>query len=204
MFGDYSIGDLGSIFVMQGFAGLILFSVYVLMALGLAIIFGQMGVINMAHGEFIMAGCYTAFVVQKVIANAGVSLLVSLALKFWLAGRQARHVHAHRGAVPQPFDSSIPLAAHQRHRIRRQRRLPFDPARQTLRHRRLHGRRVPVRSGDRLRRDELPRRLGGHPQRPVGHLRRARQPHRHGAGRCNRRICCGFAYENRCLTKTSA
>jgi len=37
---------------MQGFAGLILFSVYVLMALGLAIIFGQMGVINMAHGEF--------------------------------------------------------------------------------------------------------------------------------------------------------
>jgi len=36
MFGDYSIGDLGSIFVMQGFAGLILFSVYVLMALGLA------------------------------------------------------------------------------------------------------------------------------------------------------------------------
>ena len=36
MFGDYSIGDLGSIFVMQGFAGLILFSVYVLMALGLS------------------------------------------------------------------------------------------------------------------------------------------------------------------------
>ena len=33
MLGDYSIGDLGSIFVMQGFAGLILFSVYVLMAL---------------------------------------------------------------------------------------------------------------------------------------------------------------------------
>ncbi len=49
MFGDYSIGDLGAIFAMQGFAGLILFSVYVLMALGLAIIFGQMGVINMAQ-----------------------------------------------------------------------------------------------------------------------------------------------------------
>ena len=58
MFGDYSIGDLGSIFVMQGFAGLILFSVYVLMALGLAIIFGQMGVINMAHGEFMILGAY--------------------------------------------------------------------------------------------------------------------------------------------------
>jgi hypothetical protein len=47
MFG-YSLGDLGSILAMQGFAGLILFSVYLLMALGLAIIFGQMGVINMA------------------------------------------------------------------------------------------------------------------------------------------------------------
>src|SRR3982074_1454964 len=58
MFGEYSSGDLGSIFVMQGFAGLILFSVYVLMALGLAIIFGQMGVINMAHGEFMILGAY--------------------------------------------------------------------------------------------------------------------------------------------------
>ena len=64
MFGDYSIGDLGAIFAMQGFAGLILFSVYVLMALGLAIIFGQMGVINMAHGEFLMAGAYTTYVTQ--------------------------------------------------------------------------------------------------------------------------------------------
>ena len=58
MLGDYSLGDLGSIFVMQGFAGLILFSVFLLMALGLAIIFGQMGVINMAHGEFMILGAY--------------------------------------------------------------------------------------------------------------------------------------------------
>ena len=56
MLGDYSLGDLGAIFAMQGFAGLILFSVYLLMALGLAIIFGQMGVINMAHGEFMILG----------------------------------------------------------------------------------------------------------------------------------------------------
>ena len=55
----YTLSELGSIFAMQAFAGLILFSVFVLMALGLAIIFGQMGVINMAHGEFIMAGAYT-------------------------------------------------------------------------------------------------------------------------------------------------
>jgi urea transport system permease protein len=54
----YSFADLGSIMAMQGFAGLILFSVFVLMALGLAIIFGQMGVINMAHGEFMILGAY--------------------------------------------------------------------------------------------------------------------------------------------------
>ena len=65
MFGDYSIGDLGSIFVMQGFAGLILFSVYVLMALGLAIIFGQMGVINMAHGEFMILGAYVTWLTSN-------------------------------------------------------------------------------------------------------------------------------------------
>ena len=60
MFG-YSFGELGSILAMQGFAGLILFSVFVLMALGLAIIFGQMGVINMAHGEFMILGAYMTY-----------------------------------------------------------------------------------------------------------------------------------------------
>ncbi len=61
MFGGYSFGELGSILVMQGFAGLILFSVFLLMALGLAIIFGQMGVINMAHGEFMILGAYMTY-----------------------------------------------------------------------------------------------------------------------------------------------
>jgi urea transport system permease protein len=65
MFGDYSLSDLGSIFVMQGFAGLILFSVFVLMALGLAIIFGQMGVINMAHGEFMILGAYITWMTSN-------------------------------------------------------------------------------------------------------------------------------------------
>jgi urea transport system permease protein len=46
---------------MQGFAGLSLFSVLLLMGLGLAVIFGQMGVINMAHGEFMTIGAYTVF-----------------------------------------------------------------------------------------------------------------------------------------------
>jgi urea transport system permease protein len=65
MFG-YSLSDLGSILVMQGFSGLSLFSVLLLMALGLAIIFGQMGVINMAHGEFMTIGAYTIYVIGKM------------------------------------------------------------------------------------------------------------------------------------------
>ena len=42
------------------------------------------------------------------------ALLVSLALKFWLASRQMRHVAAHRDAVPAAFAATIPLAAHQK------------------------------------------------------------------------------------------
>ena len=45
-----SFNEITSIVAMQGFSGLSLFTVLLLMALGLAIIFGQMGVINMAHG----------------------------------------------------------------------------------------------------------------------------------------------------------
>ncbi len=69
MFSDYSIGELGSIFAMQGFAGLILFSVFVLMALGLAIIFGQMGVINMAHGEFMILGAYVTYLCSHLLSE---------------------------------------------------------------------------------------------------------------------------------------
>jgi urea transport system permease protein len=66
MFMGYSLGEIGSIFAMQAFAGLILFSVFVLMALGLAIIFGQMGVINMAHGEFMILGAYMTFLTSHL------------------------------------------------------------------------------------------------------------------------------------------
>ena len=69
MFGDYTPDQLLSIFAMQGFAGLILFSVFVLMALGLAIIFGQMGVINMAHGEFMILGAYITYLVSRFVLN---------------------------------------------------------------------------------------------------------------------------------------
>jgi urea transport system permease protein len=53
-----------AIWVMQAFNGLSTFSVLLLMALGLAIIFGQMGVINMAHGEFLTIGAYTTYLVS--------------------------------------------------------------------------------------------------------------------------------------------
>ena len=49
------------------FQGLSLGSVLLLAALGLAITFGVMGVINMAHGEFVMLGAYTAFAVQEAL-----------------------------------------------------------------------------------------------------------------------------------------
>ena len=64
--GGYTYGELSSILVMQGFAGLSLFSVLLLMALGLAIIFGQMGVINMAHGEFMAVGAYTTYLLSHL------------------------------------------------------------------------------------------------------------------------------------------
>lgn len=78
----YSFADLGAIFAMQGFAGLVLFSVFVLMALGLAIIFGQMGVINMAHGEFMILGAYVTFIVSKLFATF---LPAAFAVYFFLA-----------------------------------------------------------------------------------------------------------------------
>ena len=58
---DVLIGQLAT--------GLSLGSILLLAALGLSLTFGQMGVINMAHGEFIMAGCYTAYVVQQMISS---------------------------------------------------------------------------------------------------------------------------------------
>ena len=57
---EYSMDELKSVLIMQGFAGVSQFSVFLLMALGLAIIFGQMGVINMAHGEFMTLGAYSS------------------------------------------------------------------------------------------------------------------------------------------------
>ncbi|MDB6454494.1 urea ABC transporter permease subunit UrtB [Falsirhodobacter sp. 20TX0035] len=57
-------------------------SIYFLAAIGLAITFGVMRVINMAHGEFIMMGAYTGYVVQQVVPNYTLSLVVALPLAF--------------------------------------------------------------------------------------------------------------------------
>lgn len=57
-------------------------SIYFLAAVGLAITFGVMRVINMAHGEFIMMGAYTGYVVQQVITDYTLSILVALPLAF--------------------------------------------------------------------------------------------------------------------------
>jgi len=65
-----------------GLDAISLASIYFLAAIGLAITFGLMGVINMAHGEFIMMGAYTGYVVQQVIPNHTASILVAIPLAF--------------------------------------------------------------------------------------------------------------------------
>ncbi|MEM1230621.1 MAG: urea ABC transporter permease subunit UrtB [Pseudomonadota bacterium] len=65
------------------FFGLSLGSVLVLAAIGLAITFGVMGVINMAHGELIMLGAYTTYVLQQLLpSQLALSLLLSVPAAF--------------------------------------------------------------------------------------------------------------------------
>ncbi len=65
------------------FFGLSLGSVLVLIAIGLAITFGVMGVINMAHGELMMIGAYTTYVVQVAMpGHIGISILVAIPAAF--------------------------------------------------------------------------------------------------------------------------
>ncbi len=71
--------------------GISLGSVLLLAAIGLAITFGVMGVINMAHGEMVMLGAYTTFVVQEVIRTSAPglfdwSLAIALPLAFLVSG----------------------------------------------------------------------------------------------------------------------
>jgi urea transport system permease protein len=91
MSSDYSMSELGAIFAMQGFAGRIPFSVVVLMALGLAIIVGQMGVINMAHGEFMILCASMTYLTSTVFADYmpalfGAYFFLAVAIAFLASG----------------------------------------------------------------------------------------------------------------------
>ena len=69
------------------FFGLSLGSVLVLAAIGLAITFGVMGVINMAHGELIMLGAYTTYVIQQALPELiGISILLAIPAAFIVSG----------------------------------------------------------------------------------------------------------------------
>jgi urea transport system permease protein len=77
--------------VQNAWYGLSLGSVLLLAAIGLAITFGVMGVINMAHGEMVMLGAYTTFVVQEIIRTRmpglfDYSLAIALPLAFIVSG----------------------------------------------------------------------------------------------------------------------
>ncbi len=89
-------------FIDQLFFGLSLGSVLLLAAIGLAITFGVMGVINMAHGEMIMLGAYTTYVVQLIMPNLiDYSLWVAIPAAFIVSGLMGvlierlviRHLH---------------------------------------------------------------------------------------------------------------
>ena len=91
--------------VQNAWYGLSLGSVLLLAAIGLAITFGVMGVINMAHGEMVMIGAYTTFVVQEVIRTRypglfDYSLLIAVPLAFLVAGAHRRPDRAQHHPLP--------------------------------------------------------------------------------------------------------
>lgn len=79
------------ILTMQLFNGISVSSILLLAAIGLAITFGLMGVINMAHGEFIMIGAYTTYVIQNIFqkyvseAYFDIYCLVAIIMSFIIA-----------------------------------------------------------------------------------------------------------------------
>ncbi|QVL44749.1 MAG: urea ABC transporter permease subunit UrtB [Methylophilaceae bacterium] len=101
---EYTAAEMTNIFVMQSFSGLSMFSVLLLMALGLAIIFGQMGVINMAHGEFMTIGAYTTVMLSQLAETYGavnyyfmfaiiLSFLIAFAVGYFIEFIMIRHLY---------------------------------------------------------------------------------------------------------------
>ena len=89
---EKTLADIETLMSYNGYLenlyfGLALGAVLLLAAIGLAITFGVMGVINMAHGEMIMLGAYTTYVVQMLMPESiGASLLVSIPVAFLVSG----------------------------------------------------------------------------------------------------------------------
>ncbi|MFL2938039.1 MAG: urea ABC transporter permease subunit UrtB [Opitutales bacterium] len=88
--GDYTFDEIYAIVVMQSFSGVSLMCIYILMGLGLYIIFGQMGVINMAHAEFLVLGSYTMclfskFVTENMPAFENYYVIFAIPLSFGVA-----------------------------------------------------------------------------------------------------------------------
>src|SRR6202012_1218232 len=80
-----------AIWAMQAFNGLSTFCVLLLMALGLAIVFGQMGVINISHGGILTLGAYTTYLLSGVSQRwlPGLTnwyFFIAIAVSFVLAG----------------------------------------------------------------------------------------------------------------------
>ncbi|GAA6169770.1 urea ABC transporter permease subunit UrtB [Sessilibacter corallicola] len=74
-------------FIERVFFGLSLGSVLLLAAIGLSITFGVMGVINMAHGELLMLGAYTTYVIQTLMPNhIGLSIIIAIPAAFIVCG----------------------------------------------------------------------------------------------------------------------
>ncbi|HLI09994.1 MAG TPA: urea ABC transporter permease subunit UrtB [Alphaproteobacteria bacterium] len=69
--------------INQLFTGLSIASILLLISLGLAIIYGTMGVINLAHGEFVMLGAYSVWFLQKFL---GIGLIAGLVFVFIIVG----------------------------------------------------------------------------------------------------------------------
>src|SRR6187200_2513699 len=106
-------------------------AILLLAALGLTLTFGQMGVINMANGEFLMVGAYVAYMTQQVISGAGVSIVVALPMEtpapvFWgralgapvsPSGARPRWRHRRRspGAAPRGHRHPMDVQTTARH-----------------------------------------------------------------------------------------
>ena len=68
--GDFTLEEIKAIVIMQSFGAVSLLCIYVLLGLGLYLVFGQMGVINMAHAEFLVIGSYTMCLFSKFVSTS--------------------------------------------------------------------------------------------------------------------------------------